>query len=88
MRELVIAGQVSSIVWQSIKYQVLSGEAKTFGCRTEFEEVHNPEFFHQIVCIRRSVSSPIKECSAIKTGHSRELVKKRRQICYKNVCPA
>ena len=32
MRELVIAGQVSSIVWQSIKYQVLSGKAKTFGC--------------------------------------------------------
>ena len=77
MRELVIAGQVSSIVWQSIKYQVLSGESKAFGCRGEFEEVCNSEIFHQIVCImRRSVSSPIKECSAIKTGH-RGLVKKR-----------
>ena len=74
MQVSVIAGQVSSIVWQSIKYQVLSGEAKTFGCR---REVRNPELFHQIVCIRRSVSSPIKECSAIKTGH-RGLVKKRR----------
>ena len=30
MRVSVIAGQVSSIVWQSIKYQVLSGEAKTW----------------------------------------------------------
>ena len=77
MRVSVIAGQVSSIVWQSIKYQVLSGEAKTFGCHRKFEEVCNSELFHQIVCIRRSVSSPIKECSAIKTGH-RGLVKKRR----------
>ena len=77
MQVSVIAGQVSSIVWQSIKYQVLSGEAKTFGYRGEFEEVCNSELFYQIICIRRSVSSPIKECSAIKTGH-RGLVKKRR----------
>ena len=51
MRVSVITGQVSSIVRQSITHQVLSGEAKTFGCRTEYEEFIILSFFIKLFAL-------------------------------------